>query len=995
MVEAIRSRPDGRGKLCFGVRFLMPREIRIMPEPSSSLGARSTPAPVGPALGLAIALAAGLLLGPVAVEAQTTGTLRGTVLSSNTMRPLPGAQITLPGTGRGSLTNQQGVYVLENLPVGEHLVRAQMLGYGTAEGQVTVIAGQVVEMDFQLGQQALALDEVVVTGQAGQARRREVGNAITQVNMRSVLEPIQSVETLLQGRAPGVRVTIGDAQVGSGAAIRLRGNVSVSQSNQPLIYVDGVRQAGDAYRSGGNTRSSGPLGDINPNDIDRIEVIKGAAAATLYGSEAAAGVIQIFTRRGAEADVQFTYQIDQSLSWVRPWGSTERPRLDMDPWLRTGYGHTHVLSAAGGASRIRYFVSGNYTDRFGAQVDEEENRYGLRTNVTIDATDRLSFDISSMFALHDFQTMPSGNALHSIFFNVYRAPNNFVGGAMPGDPAFVEQINTLRARTVETTNQRAVLGFTGNWNPSEALSSRFTVGFDRMSQDQMTVLPYGFPTNPDGSINTAAWHNQSLTADLATSYRLGLPGGILSTWSAGGQLVQRETHQLVGTGSGLPGPGLHTLSSTADRNVTQSGETVNTGGFFFQSMLDFNDRFFLTMGVRMDGSSAFGSDFGLEVYPKVSGSWIVSEESFWPAGLGDVKLRAAYGYAGRAPGAFDAVRTWNPTSYLSQTAFTPANVGNPDLGPERTGELEVGFDGAFIDDRLTLDVTYYRQRTSEALLNVGQAPSLGFGGSQLENVGALMNEGFEIGADFTVLNRPTLLWSVGTDISTNKSEVLDMGGVVSYSLVEGHPAPVQRGAKILNPDEFADPEYEIDAFLGPNEPTHIIGLNTRFELPRGISVTARGEYLGGHWARDFASNLMAQRAGPGALGCDHVYRIIPHDGSYLGPGDTHPNLDQVRAKDRALCFTRSRADAWNLPMDFAKLREITVQAPIVFLLPMTQGATATASVRNLFRWVNSEFYSHDPETTGAGNLITSLTGGAITDHVPAPASFTFSVRVMF
>jgi hypothetical protein len=153
--------------------------------------------------------------------------------------------------------------------------------------------------------------------------------------------------------------------------------------------------------------------------------------------------------------------------------------------------------------------------------------------------------------------------------------------------------------------------------------------------------------------------------------------------------------------------------------------------------------------------------------------------------------------------------------------------------------------------------------------------------------------------------------------------------------------------------------------------------------------------MGGHWARDFASNLMAQRTGLGAIGCDHVYRIIPHDGSYRGPGDPHPNLDQVRALDRALCYTRSRADAWNLPLDFAKLREVTLQAPIPFGVPGVQNPTMTASVRNLLRWVNSDFYSHDPESLGAGSQITSLTGGAITDHVPAPATFTFSIRASF
>jgi TonB-dependent starch-binding outer membrane protein SusC len=928
-----------------------------------------------------------------------TGVITGQVVEAETRRPLANVQVSA-GAGAGGLTGADGRFRIENVPAGEVTVRAELLGFGVVTRAVTVAAGQTATVDLELEETALGLDEIVVTGQAGQARRREVGNAIAQINVAEVAEPITTVENLIQARATGVRVSFTDASIGSGAAIRLRGNVSVSQGNQPLIYVDGVRQAGDAYRAGANTKEAAPLADINPTDIERVEIIKGAAAATLYGSEAAAGVIQIFTRRGANGEPSFLYQTDQSLSWVRPWGSDERPRLNMDPWLQTAYGQRHNLSVNGGADRFRYFVSGNFEDRDGTQVDEFENRYSLRSNVTINASPTVSFDVTSMFVHHNFETAPSGNALASIFFNVYRAPNNFVGdpgepGALPGDTAFVRQINRLRSRSAETTNQRQNLGLTARWNPLADLSTRVTVGYDRMSQDQMEILPFGYVVEPEGAIETADWHNQSLTLDGAANYQLRLSEAFRTTLSVGGQLIRRETHSLIGSGTGLPGPGQHTLSSTAQRTVTQTGVRENTGGFFGQAMIDLRDRYFLTAGMRVDGSSAFGADFGLEVYPKVSASYVLSEEPFWPASFGDVKLRAAYGFAGRAPGAFDAVRTWSPQSFRDQTAFTPANIGNPLLGPERTGELEVGFDGAFFENRVSVDFTYYRQHTTEALFNVGQAPSLGFGGSQLQNVGELRNSGIEVGANVRILNRPGLAWDIGTNITTNHSEILDMGGVISYTLVEGQPAPVLRGAKVMNPDEFADPIIEFDQFYGPSEPTHIIGLNTTLELPRGILLTARGEYQGGNYASDFSSNLMAQRTGPGALGCDEVYRLIPHDRSYNGPGDTHPNLDQVRAIDRAMCFTRSRGDLWIFPRDFAKLREITAQAPLPFTVPGTGSTVLTASVRNLLRWVTDDFRSHDPESQGAGGQINSLTGGAITDHVPAPASFIMSLRVTF
>jgi TonB-dependent starch-binding outer membrane protein SusC len=937
----------------------------------------------------------GVHAAPIGIEAthDQTGVVEGTVTAAVTAQPLAGAQVYVLDSDLGALTGSDGTYRIENVPVGEVTVAAQLLGFGPAEQTATISEGETVTLNFEMAEEALALDAIVVTGQAGQARRREIGHSLTQINVSDAVERASTLEQLLQGGAPGVRVSFTDASVGSGAAIRLRGNVSVTQGNQPLVYIDGVRQAADGYRSGGNTKQASPLDDINPADVERMEVIKGAAASTLYGSEAAAGVIQIFTRRGGDGDPQFTYETDQSVSWVRAWGSDERPRMNMDPWLRTAHGQRHNLSVQGGAERFRYHVSGSLTDRDGAQVDEFENRYSLRSNVSVNPTESLAVDVNSMFSHHAFETQPSGNALASIFFNVYRAPNNFVGGARAEDPEFVDQINLLRARSSETTNQRQNLGITANWTPTDALATRVTFGYDRLQQDQMVVLPFGYVTNPDGSITTADWHNEAVSVDAVANYEVGVTESLRTTFSAGGELVQRQEHSMVGSGSGLPGPGRHTLSSTAQQSVSQTGLLIRTGGLFVQNMLDFSDRYFITTGVRVDGSSVFGDDFGLEVYPKLSTSYIISDEAFWPDHWGVLQLRAAYGFAGRAPDAFDAVRTWTPTSFRDQTSFTPSNVGNPELGPERTGELELGFEGSFLDERIGIDFTYYRQNSTDALLNVGQSPSLGFGGSQIVNVGELRNTGFELGTNVTLVRSPDLAWDLGLNVTTNQSEILDMGGVVSYTLVEGQPAPAIRGHRILNKDEFADPEIERDAFFGPAEPTHIIGLSTSLNLPYGVMVTARGEYMGGHYVNEFASNLLAQR-GPGALGCDHAYRIVPH-GEYSGPGDTHPNLDQLRAYDRALCYESSQSAMWRLPQDFARLREISARAPLPVTIPGTSDAFVTLSARNLARWVNHDFYSHDPETQGAANPMGSLTGGSVTDHVPAPATITASLRVTF
>jgi hypothetical protein len=196
-----------------------------------------------PAGWLWVALALLFGVGSVPASAQQTGTVRGRVVAATNLRPLPGAQVSVPGTGRGSLSNAQGEFLIVGVPAGTQTVRVQMLGFGTQEQPVTVAPGQAATAEFRMAEEALALDEVVVTGTAGSARRREVGNSISQIDMSKVNEPVQGVDALLQARAPGVNVSFADASVGAGAVIRLRGNVSVTQGNQPLIYIDGPTRA--------------------------------------------------------------------------------------------------------------------------------------------------------------------------------------------------------------------------------------------------------------------------------------------------------------------------------------------------------------------------------------------------------------------------------------------------------------------------------------------------------------------------------------------------------------------------------------------------------------------------------------------------------------------------------------------------------------------------------------------------------------------------------
>ncbi|MEW5918535.1 MAG: TonB-dependent receptor, partial [Gemmatimonadota bacterium] len=697
---------------------------------------------------LALALAA------TALEAQQTGTISGRVTAEGTGQPIEGAQVFIVGSTLGTRTAANGRYTIANVPAAQYRVRAQMIGYRPTELPANVTAGGTVTLDYVMRQQAISLDAMVVTGTAGQARAREVGNSISQIDLTAV-QPPSNVGTLLQGRSAGMTVMPSSAGAGSGSMIRLRGNVSVAMSNQPLVYVDGVRIRSDGYQrnvppTGSDLRSgndvASPLNDINPNDIERVEVIKGAAASTLYGTEAAAGVIQIFTKRGVTGTPQWTVDITQGYAQALPFGpdESEAPPSDtifscttvvnnqcrgtmqayrdsfpdrfdglptkgvsraggssrylfIDPWLRNGYQQRYTVSLGGGGEALRYYVSGTTTDEEGVLPNDKEQKKVIRGNFSFTPISNLLFSWNTSYTKNAISNTAAGNNAHGLTLNSFRRDRNYASNDRP------EIVELMLNQEITSDIDHLITGGTANWSPSPNFTNKFTVGYDLAQIENRNLRPFGFILAPTGIISSRRNSYQNLTFDYTGSYVRPF-SGLRSTLSWGGQWVTTENRETSAYGENFPGPGKPIVSSAGTTLGFEERQRVINGGFFGQVLLDMKDRYFLTIGGRVDGNSAFGENFGLQYYPRASFSWVASEESFWPTWNSAMKFRVAYGQSGRAPGAFDAVRTWEPVGWGGQPAFFPRNVGNADLGPERTTELEVGFDAAFFSDRLTTDV---------------------------------------------------------------------------------------------------------------------------------------------------------------------------------------------------------------------------------------------------------------------------------------------------
>lgn len=921
----------------------------------------------GSRAGRSRALAAASLLctalaGPAA--AQETGTISGRILNAVTNAPINSAQVFIAGANIGTLSRADGRFVISDVPAGTHEVRAQSIGFSPVVQQVSVRAGEAVTIDFALREEAISLEEIVVTGVGAAARRREIGNSLTQIDMSRVqARPIENVETLLRGTTPGVQGLSVTGQVGGGGTIQLRGVKSVSQGNAPLIYVDGVRLStsqippANLEDGRGPRISMSPLNEINPADIERIEIIKGAAATTLYGTEASGGVIQIFTKRGVAGAPQWSFSVTQGANFWPALSETilQHPtKLDLEQAMRTGWIQNYNGSVRGGTERMRYFLSGTWSDEDGI-VPTQGSKYGaVSGNFAFEPIGGLTVTWNNSYTNRRTRYVADSNNRHAYLLNVMRVGKGY----------WPDQ------RDNSWLLEQELLGQTDNFisglrleHVYKGLKNSLVFGLNHVEASNSGLLPFGYYLYPKGSIGVQRWRNRTLTLEYSGAWDHALSGRLRSTFAWGGQLYNESRQDVEAGGLDFAGPGRVTISSAAKRSSSESRIQEINAGFFFQEKIGLDDRLFVTAGVRVDGSSTFGEDYGLQMYPKLSASYVLSEAGFWPRTWWEgFRLRAAVGEAGKAPGAFDAVRTWDPIAGLEgQAGVSPNNLGNPNLGPERTRELELGFDSNMLGSRLSIEFTYYNARTTDALFEMLPIPSQGFAGAQLSNIGEIRSHGIELSANAVLLQREALVWGVGANLTTSRSEVTDAGGSAPISMgyqqwvKEGYAPPSFFGRKVTNPDEYADPEFENDVFLGQTFPSTTLGPTTDLTIGGSFTLSALGELSrGGHILNSTAYLNTLRRIWPG---CDAIQQTAEAQG-----------VQALTAAERAKCLSQfTGEDQFIESGDFFKIREITASFRIPERwLPFGVGsATLAITGQNLFKF--TDYTGMDPEVIDGGS----------------------------
>ncbi len=977
-----------------------------------------------------------------AEEAQATVT--GRIVSADGGGPIGDAQVTVQGTRLGATTDAEGRFRIAGVSGAQVVLQARRLGYRPARQTVVVGSGDVV---ITLTAAPMVLEGVVVTGTPGEAQKRSLGNSIAQIDavLASEFVPPGNVERLLIGRAPGVNVNLSSGRLGAGASISIRGRGTLSLNDQPLIYIDGARAANDVGtgpgQQGGNAVSR--LNDVNPEDIESIEVIKGPAAATLYGTEASNGVIQIITKKGKPGRSIWNLSVQQGANWItnpsERIGNSYGPSIDANgnvslvtmnlvdsaaasgwPLFTTGHLQRYGLSLGGGSDRFQYFASSNLTRDQGADPVNTLNSITGNANLKVVASDKI--DVTSSINYLSSQTnltMEEGrSALYSILFGgpIKKILMPQGNGFRFGPPQIWYEDNPYQ-------NTQDVTKFTGsvtlNHRPASWLQHRLTVGVDQTNEYNQTLVPFMAPHVavhfPGGTEKGSVWVIQRdltyTSADYSASGHLRLASSLMATTSVGGQFYRRQVTTLQSRGFDFPGPGASTVSATARDRITEHALlTTSTLGMYVQEQLAWRNRLFLTGAVRIDNNSAFGSDFDLVTYPKLSGSWVVSEEPFWKLGfVSALKLRAAYGQSGQAPTALTALRTYTPTTGPNDApAVIPGSYGNPDLKPERGSELEAGFEASLFD-RVAVEFTYFTRRTKDAILQRSMAPSGGFTGAQFVNIGEVKNHGIELAVNANLVNSRRLSLDLGVTLATANDEVVSMGDLGTLTLFasggqllrEGYPiggyfqrrvvsadivprpnaSPTQTPMMPANvlcdggPDAAPVPCAGAPAqFIGSPTPKQLGALTTTVTLFGNLQLYAMVDYKRGHY------NLNSDpvfRCGADLV-CEAMWYPERYDPTYVAEAHLGSS-GNIRSR-----FVEKA--------DFARLRELSASYTLPSGWVRSLGASravVTVAGRNLHTWTG--YTGLDPET----HVQTSNSVQFAQAQIPVAAQLITSIRLTF
>jgi TonB-dependent SusC/RagA subfamily outer membrane receptor len=1001
----------------------------------------------------AVALAISFLASPSLLAAQSSGTIRGHVTDAASGRGLAAAQVSVEGTRVGGATNSNGDYSITGVPAGPRSVTIRRIGYQPVTVKVDVGAGASATVDAALKVSAVNLSDVVVTGTGTPTERRKIGASVASIDSALISKAqAVTVDQAMQGKIAGAQITQNSGGPGGGGiSVRLRGVNSFISGSDPLYIIDGVivdNSSGQLADLGIRSNPQNRLADINPADIERIEVIRGAAAAALYGSRANNGVVQIFTRRGTSGKPRYTYTSRFSSSELReqqpfnfyPFDVSGLPiaRFNyQDDVFRRAPGVEQNLTVEGGSDATKYFISGNFSKEDGILRATSSQRAGARLNLQQQLTQKLIGNVTANYIQTNNEVQAFGEQndygiMGSLFFAPTQVDFRPVNGVYPLPPSL--GTNPLLAID-KMKNPQEIDRFIGSakvtYNPTTQLLLDYTIGLDNVGFEQRQFLPRN-------ATLTAALVSGRSTSVFQTTRVINQDGIAGYTWKPFGPFDLRTTggfnftdqkiRTTVASANNLAPVG-DLVSAGSEPSATQTEIELRTLGFYGLQELAWNDKLFLTGAVRYDASSTFAPSERWQVFPKFSASYVAIANR--PGMLNNLRLRSAIGWAGSQPGVLNAYSqyiTFSPFAFAGRPGFsTDPNLGNPNLKNERAREWEVGTEVGWWNGRIATDVTYY-DRIVKDLLFFRPLPSSTGLTRQFFPIGSMSNKGLELLLTTNNVNNNRFAWTTTATYTRNRNKVehldiLDFQSAGGYPnrIRQGEPAGIFYGSYIAR--DCVTGAYLLDSLgryrrsnqaadmgatiaqrqaishgscndslnkvIGDPNPKWMGSLLNEFTIARKLRLRA---LLDGVFGNDIMNlSTRAQNAGIASNSKSYELELLP----YGDPRKLPPTFNSR---------TQGIFEYWIEDGTFVKLREVSASynfdsAP--FRKVFRDGLDLTLSGRNLYVW--TDYSGYDPEinlfgtNAGGRNSVqtTAADRGFDFGGYPIPRVWSLSARVTF
>ena len=809
-----------------------------------------------------------VLLSGFCIDTIAQTIISGKVSNQKDNSGIEGISIVIKGTRNGATSDNVGGFSLKLNNNNAVTLVASGVGFKTQELNVDP-SKMATGLNIVLTEQYSKLDEVVVTGTSAGTTKRQLGSYISSVNAEDLTKGATgNVLAALQGKTAGAQIIQNSGDPAGGMSVRLRGISSVLSSSEPLYIVDGViinnatnrvTNTSSNYDGGNFVGSIGQnrMVDINPADIERIEVLNGAAAAATYGSRANAGVIQIFTKRGksgaAKVSFSTTYmnsnlrkKLDVNNSPVKFGGPTDGPgaltqdiltpaatnttsvtRYDYQDYIfRNASGTDNTVSVSGGNDKTKYYFGGSYFYNQGIIQNTDFQRFSFRSNIDQVINKWLSMNLGLNYTNSSANEKPDGQSFFSptnsvtIIGNFHDIWTRDANGNIKavGERGRVNPVSVIEDIKQRQTTNRLIGSFGKKMKAAKGLTFDYLMGIDNYAQNGTTYIPpFAYNASPgffgggptldptqNGYSSVGTNNFFQINHDLTGNYTVDITKDFNSTTQVGfSQQYEKSNYALI-QGRGFA-PFIETVNgaSTPLPGVDDRSE-ISISGVYIQQNFKLKNQFFLTGAVRRDASSVFGANQRNQIYSKASASYVISSTEFWnelaiAKAFDLVKIRLAYGESGNLTGigAYSRFNTYSSNSFLGRSALNSSStLANENVKPERQSEIEYGLDLGMLNNRIGLTVNVYNKKVTDLLINRQLAPTNGFA-SLLDNFGALENRGYEVMLTLVPVQNKDLKWEMTTIYNRNRNKATKIGQALTlFSTNSGTPIGIVEGQPI-------------------------------------------------------------------------------------------------------------------------------------------------------------------------------------------------------